>query len=164
VMRLHRKVRRQRAHVLHQLSHNYAKSHGIVVIEKLNVKGMIRGNVSRSIADAGWSSFAEMLRYKLAWSGGQLVEVPAQYSSQTCSVCGVVDAASRSKERFCCTTCGYCDHADLNAAKILKSRANRSALPVEGSVFETARRSRKPKVSLRVSRRSPSEVSGLGRG
>jgi putative transposase len=162
VMRLHRKVRRQRDHVLHVLSHGYAKSHGVVVIEKLNVAGMVKNhNLARGIAGAGWSRFAEMLRYKLAWSGGTLVEVPAAYSSQTCSACGVVDAASRHGERFCCTGCGYVDHADLNAAKNLKSRANRSALPVEGSGSSRAQRSRKLKTKLRVPRRSPSESSAL---
>jgi putative transposase len=152
VLRLHRKVRRQREHVLHVESARLAKSHGVIVIEKLNVQGMIRSNLSRSIADSGWSRFAEMLRYKLAWSGGTLIEVPAAYSSQTCSACGCIAAASRRGESFCCTSCGYNDHADLNAAKVLKSRANRSALPVEGTLPESTRRSRK--VGLRVPRRS----------
>jgi len=161
VMRLHRKVRRQRDHVLHVESARIAKNHGVVVIEKLNVAGMIRGNLSRSIADAGWSSFAKKLRYKLSWSGGTLVEVPAAYSSQTCSACGCVDRASRRAERFCCVTCGYCDHADLNAAKVLKSRANRSALPVEGSLPEGPRRSGKVRIKLRVPRRPSSQGRAL---
>lgn len=143
VMRLHRKVRRQREHFLHVESSRLAKSHGVVVIEKLNVAGMLRGRLSRSIANAGWTRFAGMLRYKLTWSGGRLVEVPAAYSSQTCSACEHVDALSRCGGRFWCTSCGYVDHADLNAAKVLKTRANRSGLPVEGTVLETARRSRK---------------------
>jgi putative transposase len=153
VMRLHRKVRRQREHFLHVQSARLAKSHGIVVIEKLNVGGMVRSKLARHIADAGWSAFANMLRYKLAWSGGTLIEVSAAYSSQTCAECGCVDAGSRKGEAFVCTGCGHVDHADLNAAKILKSRANRSALPVEGLVPETARRSRKAKVKLRAPRR-----------
>jgi len=152
VMRLHRKVRRQREHFLHVQSARLAKSHGVVVIEKLNVAGMIRGNLSRSIADAGWSRFAEMLRYKLAWSGGTLIEVPAAYSSQTCSVCGAVDAASRKAEAFCCTLCDHVDHADLNAAKVLLTRANRSGLPVDGILPEGTGRSRKAKVKLRTPR------------
>ncbi len=159
VMRLHRKVRRQREHFLHVESARLAKSHGVVVIEKLNVEGMARGNCARGIAGAGWSSFAHMLRYKLTWSGGTLVEVPAAYSSQTCSACGVVDAASRRDERFVCTGCGHVDHADLNAAKVLKQRfeapGNPWCLPVEGSLLEGARRNRKEKVKLRASRRSP---------
>jgi putative transposase len=160
VASIHRKVRRQRDHFLHVQSARLAKSHGVVVLEKLNVAGMIRSNLGRSIADAGWSCFAEMLRYKLAWSGGSLVEVPAAYSSQTCSACGCVDTQSRrSQAIFHCTSCGYEDHADLNAAKILLSRANRSGKPAEGTVLEAARRSRK-RIGLRVPRR-PSESSGL---
>ena len=161
VMRIHRKVRRQREHFLHVESARLAKSHGIVVIEKLNIAGMMRGNCTRGIAGAGWSIFAGMLRYKLAWSGGTLIEVPAQYSSQTCAACGHVDAYSRRGECFCCTACGHIDHADLNAAKVLKQRfetpGNPWCLPVEGSVLEAAHRSRKGKVKLRVPRRLSSQ-------
>ncbi len=159
---LHRKIRRQREHFLHTLSHGYAKSHGVVVLEKLNVKGMIRAGrgLARGIADAGWSRFAEMLGYKLAWSGGSIVEVPAAYSSQTCSVCGCVDAASRASQSvFRCTSCGHTEHADLNAPKVLLARAIRSGLPVDGSACKGPGRSRK-RVALRVPRRSP-ESSAL---
>lgn len=150
---LHRKVRRQREHFLHVLSHGYAKSHGVVVIEKLNVSGMMRGHCARGIADAGWSSFGTMLGYKLARSGGSLVEVHAAYSSQTCSACGHVDAQSRRASVFRCTACGHTEHADLNAPKILLGRANRSAsMPVEGIGSDQPLRSRK-RVGLRVPRR-----------
>src|SRR5687767_14722191 len=155
VTRLYRRIRRQRDHVLHTLSAAYVKSHGTVVVERLQTANMLRNRpLARRIADAGWSHLVELLRYKLAFSGGRLVEVPAAYSSQTCSACGAVDADSRHRKRFCCTPCGYVDHADLNAAKVLKSRVNRSALPVEGTPPEGTRRSRKV-VKLRVPRRSP---------
>jgi putative transposase len=155
VQKLHRKVRRQRDHLLHTLSAAYAKSHGTVVVERLQIANMIRNRpLARRIADAGWNRLVELLRYKLAWTGGQLVEVAAAYSSQTCSACGAIDPQSRYGERFRCTHCGHVDHADLNAAKILKSRVNRSALPVEGTPPEGTRRSRKV-VKLRVPRRSP---------
>jgi IS605 OrfB family transposase len=108
------------------LSAAYAKSHGTVVVERLQTANMLRNRpLARRIADAGWSRLVELLRYKLAFSGGRLVEVPAAYSS-----------------RFCCRHCGYIDHADLNAAKVLKTRVNRSALPVEGARPEGTRRSR----------------------
>jgi putative transposase len=164
VAKLHRKVRRQREHLVQTLSAAYAKSHGTVVVEKLNMAGMVRANrgLARGILDSGWGKLVECLRYKLAWSGGQLVEVSAMYSSQTCSVCGVVDEKSRrSQSEFCCTACSYVDHADLNAAKVLKSRANRSVLPVEGSLMLGTQRSRKLKMRLRVPRRSSSESSAL---
>lgn len=146
VMRLHRTVRRQREHFLHVLSHGYAKSHGTVVIEKLQIENMVKTSrgLARGIYDAGWGSFAQKLGYKLDQNGGTLVKVPAHYSSQTCSVCGVVDDASRVVQAvFDCTSCGHHEHADVNAAKILKSRANRPAQPVEGSLKQGALRSRK---------------------
>lgn len=139
VMRIHRKIRRQREHFLHVESTRLAKNHSVVVIERLDIASMLRGYCARGIVDAGWSRFAEMLRYKLAWSGGTLIEVPAAYSSQTCSVCGAVDAASRNRESFCCTSCGYTDHADLNAAKVILSRAGESPVTVCGGVAALGR-------------------------
>jgi len=163
VAKLHRRVRRQREHVLHEISTAYAKSHGTVIVEKLNVKGMAaaggarKASLNRSILDAGWGRLVEFLRYKLAWSGGTLVEVPAAYSSQTCSRCAAVDPRSRlSQSEFRCVVCGFVEHADLNAAKVLKSRANRSVLPVEGMPPEGPRRSRK---RLSVPRRSSEILS-----
>jgi putative transposase len=87
VARIHRKVRRQRDHFIQNLSATYAKSHGTVVVEKLQIGNMVRANrgLARGILDAGWGRLVECLRYKLAWSGGILVEVPAAYSSQTWS-------------------------------------------------------------------------------
>ena len=66
----------------------------------------------------------DVISYKLAATGGTLVEVQAHYSSQTCPACGVVDAASRFGEVFCCVACGHRAHADLNAAQVLLSRRN----------------------------------------
>ncbi len=156
VHKLHRKIRRQRAHVLHVISAQYAKSHGVVVVEKLNVSGMLRGRLGRHISGAGWSMFSRMLRYKLEATGGTLVEVPAQYSSQTCPKCGVVDKASRWGESFCCVACGHRDHADLNAAKVLLSRRNDGDTDRGG--FRAV--SGPMKRQLRVARRGHSVVAG----
>jgi putative transposase len=94
-----------------------------------------------------------MLRYKLAWNGGSLIEVPAAYSSQTCSACGYIDAKNRTAQAvFICLSCNYSDHADLNAAKVLKRRANRSVLPAEGSLNQGTLRNRK---RLRVPKCAP---------
>ncbi len=167
---LHRKVRRQRDHVLHELSAQYAKSHGVVIVEKLQIGNMVRANsgLARGILDAGWGRFVEMLSYKLAWSGGRLEHETATYSSQTCSACGCVDATSRrSQAVFRCTGCGFENHADVNAAKVLKqryeARANQSGKPVDGTAPEAAGRSRK-RVGLRVPRRSPEKLRPSGRG
>lgn len=132
--RLHRRVRQQRRHFLHELSTFYARNYSRVVIEDLRVRNMIRNPfLARHIADAGWSQFRGMLAYKLEWNGGELIEVEPAYTSQTCSVCGYTDEASRDGEDFFCTSCGFYSQADLNAATIILGRGNASALPVEGS-------------------------------
>ena len=165
VMRQNRKVRRQRAHHSHEKSARFTKSHSVIVLEDLNVAGMIRGNCARGIADAGWTMFEQMIRYKQHWSGGSVRLVRAAYSSQECGACSHVDEASRRGEVFCCTKCRHTDHADINAAKVLLRRANRSVLPVEGELLESALRSRKVKVGLRLPRRSSSQKPGpLGQG
>jgi putative transposase len=146
VMRVQRKVRRQREHFIHQLSHDYSKSHGVVVIEDLQIGNMVRANrgLARNILDQGWGMLAQFLKYKLTWEGGTLGEVNPSYSSQTCSECGHVDSKSRKGESFCCTRCGHTEHADTNAAKIIKSRWRPSVQPAESSCrLRTPRRRRK---------------------
>lgn len=150
VAKLQRKARRQREHTLHTASKVYAKNHGTIFVEALNVKSMTRSargtvdepgvnvaakaGLNRAILDAGWSRFVEMLQYKAVPEGARVVEIPAHYSSQTCSACGVVDAASRrSQSEFRCAHCAYVDNADVNAAKVLLARGL-SVLAVEATV------------------------------
>lgn len=63
-----------------------------------------------------------MLEYKAPWYGSRIIVVDPAHTSQTCSDCNTVDAASRiSRSRFVCTNCGSIFDADVNAAKnILK--------------------------------------------
>jgi putative transposase len=154
VANLHRKVRRQREHYCHQLSHDYAKSHGTVVIEDLKIGNMVKANrgLARGILDQGWGLLAQFLAYKLAWQGGQLAEVHPSYSSQTCSACGCVDALSRKGEVFLCVHCGHREHADINASKVLKSRWKPSVQPAESS-----RRLRAPRRSRKVGESSKAQ-------
>jgi putative transposase len=143
VSRLYRKIKRQREHFLQVESTHYVKSHGIVVVENLQIVNMVRGNFSRLISDSGWGKFSEYLGYKLSWSGGTLGLVNPAYTSQTCFACNHVDRASRVGDRFKCTKCGHTDHADLNAAKIVLARWSPACQPVEGSKQRLPRRSRK---------------------
>ena len=134
ITRLHRKAANARKDFLHKVSTEIAKNHGVVKIEKLQVKNMsksakgsveapgrnvkAKSGLNRSILDQGWSMFATMLRYKLAEHGGQLVEVPAAYTSQTCAECGCIKKANRQDQAtFVCVACGHAENADVNAAR-----------------------------------------------
>jgi putative transposase len=153
VNRLHRSIRRKRDHFLHETSAGIAKDNGTVVVENLQVKNMVRNRcLSRQISQVAWSRFAEFLEYKLAWSGGTLVRVAPHHTSQECSACEHIDRASRNGEYFSCTKCGFNEHADINAAKVILRRSSRSVQPAEGSSDRTPLGNRK--VKLRVPRRS----------
>jgi len=63
-----------RRHFVHQVSNELVKSHDRLVVENLNVRGMLRNRrLARVVSDAGWAEFARQLRYKQAWRGGELV-------------------------------------------------------------------------------------------
>ena len=171
--RAHRKVRRQREHLLRTHAHRYAKNHGVVVLEDLRVKQMTRSatgtveepgtrvaqkrGLNRNILAMGWSTFLTYLIQKCEQYGTRLVLVKAAYSSQECARCHHVDAASRvSQSRFRCTGCGHEDHADLNAAKVILSRRT-DGVEVCGGDGYVRPAKQKPKA---VKPRTPSSKAG----
>ena len=88
--RHHHHVANVRRHFLHQVSNVLVKTHDRLVLEDLNVAGMLHNHrLARAISDAGWTEFARLLAYKQAWRGGQLVPADRWYpSSQLCPACG----------------------------------------------------------------------------
>ncbi|WP_327100903.1 IS607 family element RNA-guided endonuclease TnpB [Nocardia vinacea] len=131
VAKLHAKVANARSDGLHQLTTALTARFGTVVVEDLNVAGMLGNHrLARRIADAGWGEFRRQLGYKLGWCGGMLTVADRWYpSSKTCSnpVCGVVKAKLRLRDRvFCCDSCCYRADRDLNAARNLAALANRA--------------------------------------
>ncbi|MDA8344260.1 MAG: IS607 family element RNA-guided endonuclease TnpB [Thermaerobacter sp.] len=127
--RLHRRVRNQRQDFLHQTTTALAKAKSVIVVEDLNVRGMVRNrHLSRHIADAGWSEFRRLLAYKTVWYGSQLVVAPRFFaSSKTCSACGAVKADLTLSERvYRCDACGLEIDRDLNAARNLAKVAGSS--------------------------------------
>ena len=75
-----------RRHFLHQVSNALVNTHDRLVIENLNVSGMLANpRLARAISDAGWANFARLLQYKQAWRGGELIIADRWYpSSRLC--------------------------------------------------------------------------------
>jgi putative transposase len=85
-----------------------------------------KSGLNRSILDKGWSMFARLPDYKLADRGGELIEVPPEYTSQMCAECGVISRESRkSQSEFVCVGCGQSANADTNAARNILSLGHR---------------------------------------
>jgi IS605 OrfB family transposase len=137
VQRIYRKVGDIRKDFLHKTSTAIAQNHGVVVLETLDVRHMVasargtaeqpgnnvraKAGLNRAILDQGWYTFEQMLTYKLKKLGGQLLHVPAAYTSQRCSRCAHTTPDNRrAQAAFCCVSCGHADNADTNAAKNLR--------------------------------------------
>jgi putative transposase len=116
--RHHHRVANVRRHFLHQVSNALVKTHDRLVIENLNVTGMLSNHrLARAISDAGWAEFARLLKYKQAWRGGELVEADRWYpSSRLCTVCVVVDGGMTLADRVFTCGCGHRADRDTNAA------------------------------------------------
>jgi putative transposase len=121
---------------LHKLTTRLAREYGTIVVEDLNVAGMLANRrLARRIADAGFAELRRQLAYKTGWNGGRLVVADRWYpSSKTCSGCGAVKTKLVLSERtYTCTTCGLVLDRDVNAARNLAALA----VTVAGSGSET---------------------------
>jgi putative transposase len=128
--RLHRRIKNQRRDFLHKTSTQLAKTKSVIVIENLNIKGMLKNHsLARHIIDAGWGEFRRMLEYKGAWYGS-LVELAPRFfaSSKTCSCCGYVMAEMPLNIRsWTCPNCHTTHERDVNAAKNLLNLSTASS-------------------------------------
>ena len=117
--RLHARVANVRNDHHHKATTAIAKSAGRVVVETLNVSGMmLNRRLARAIADAGMAGFLSKLDYKCAWYGTEFVKADRWYaSSKLCSRCGWKKDDLRLSEReWSCRGCGAWNERDANAA------------------------------------------------
>jgi len=119
IARLHKRVADIRANTLHQLTNYLSKHFSEVVIEDLNVKGMMKNsNLARSIADIGAYEFRRQLTYKVAWREGTLTIADRWFpSSKLCSGCYTKHPNLKLSDRvFRCPNCGLVEDRDKNAS------------------------------------------------
>jgi putative transposase len=132
---------RRRLDFTHKLTTDLAKNHGWVAIEDVKVKGMTRSSkgtvevpgsnvahkagLNRSILDNIPGERRRQLAYKVLTFGSELRPVPAPYTSQRCSACGLSDPKNRvgCGREFACVHAGHADHADRNAALNIRKLA-----------------------------------------
>ena len=120
VARAHRKVRNARRNFLHRASTRLVRDNDLIVIEDLNVCGMVRNRrLARVISDCGWGEFRRQLEYKCQRYGRRLVVIDRWYpSGKTCSACGhLLAELSLSIRTWQCPSCGTRHDRDVNAAK-----------------------------------------------
>ncbi len=123
--RKHLRVSRQRKEYCKRVAYSVIQSNDLVAYEDLNVKGLVRNrHLSKSISDAGWSTFRQWLEYFGHKYGKVTVAVPPHYTSVDCPKCHHRVKKSLSQrthsftsfEDMVCENCGYVEDRDIAAS------------------------------------------------
>lgn len=98
---------------------------GIALEDLTGIRGRVRLRKPQRVTLHSWA-FAQLgqhVAYKAALAGVPVVYVDPAYTSQMCSACGHISKKNRPDQAtFCCTSCGFAEHADVNAARNIASR------------------------------------------
>ncbi|WP_414583937.1 RNA-guided endonuclease InsQ/TnpB family protein [Scytonema sp. PCC 10023] len=128
VARVYERLSNVRQDYLHKLSRKIVDNNQVVVVENLNVKGMVRNHkLAKAISDTGWGTFVNFLSYKLERSGGKLVEINRWFpSSKLCSNCHYqISKLPLDVRTWTCPSCGTHHDRDDNAAMNIRAEGLR---------------------------------------
>jgi putative transposase len=120
----HEKVTNARLDFHHKLSSSLVKNNKTICIENLNISGMLKNkHLSKSIQQAGWGQFVNMLKYKGNWYGTQVIEIGTFVpSSKICNCCGYkLQDLNLGTRTWTCPSCNAIHDRDINAAKNIHS-------------------------------------------
>jgi len=134
VARAHARVTDARRDFHHQLSTKIIRENQAVTVEDLAVRGLMRTRLAKSVHDAGWSAFVNMLEYKAKLYGREFWRVGRfEPTSQVCSACGVKDGPKPLAVRtWQCKECGAVHDRDVNAARNILALGRRERLNARG--------------------------------
>ena len=135
VSRQHYRISCVRKNALHACSNAITKRASVIVLEDLNVAGMLKNHcLAKALSDTSMSELHRQITYKAAWRGVQVVVADRWFpSSKICSSCGKVKAElSLSELEFFCDFCGVVEDRDLNAAINLANLAGSSPVTACG--------------------------------
>jgi len=128
VAKVYERIANSRQDFLHKLSRKLVDESQVIVVENLNVKGMVKNRLlSKSISDVGWGMFVNFMDYKLRQKSAKLIEVDRFFpSSKTCSCCGhIVDSLLLNIREWDCLNCKTHHDCDSNAALNIRNEGIR---------------------------------------
>jgi putative transposase len=114
---VHQKTANRRSDFLHNLTSGLVCEYEGICIEDLNVKGLAKTKLAKSVLDASFGEFRRQLEYKTVWNRRHLAVIDRWYpSSKTCHACGAINSALTLADRSWTCICGAHLDRDLNAA------------------------------------------------
>ena len=120
---MHEKIANQRKDFIHKLSSQLVSSHDAIVMEDLNISGMMKNHkLAQGISDVGWGMFVESIKYKSEWSGKHFYQIPRfEPSTKKCGNCGILNQTlTLATREWICAECGTLHDRDKNAADNIK--------------------------------------------
>jgi putative transposase len=162
--KLHRQIKNHRRDTLHEVTTRLAKTKSVLVIEDLNVSGMLQNHhLAQAIGDVGFYEFKRQLLYKARWYGSRVILADRwEPSSKQCCGCGGIDADLTLSDRvYHCEQCGLVLNRDLNAAINLERLAGSSSDSQNACGAAGSGTRRKPRVQLATKKQEPNAEHGL---
>lgn len=128
IAKLHFRVASIRNEASHQMTTELARDYGIIGVEDLNVKGMVKNKrLAKAVSDAAMFEKRRQLSYKAGWNRGTIVAVDRWFpSSKTCNQCDWLNVTLKLSDRkWTCGGCGAIIERDGNAAKNIRDETIR---------------------------------------
>ena len=148
VAKLHKRITGLRNDWLHQLTNDFANRFDAICLEDLNIKGMMKSKLAKSLSDAALSEFVRQLEYKLDWRGKHCQQIDRWFpSSKLCAECGLVNQVLKRSARTWQCDCGAVHDRDENAARNIRTEGIR--LLTSGSDSPTIKLLRKGKTDFK---------------
>ena len=123
IARIHQRIGRIRENFHYNTAHSLVKKYDLIAVEDLNIKGLARTRLSKSILDAAWGRFITILDAVAVKCGVRVVKVSPHGTSQNCSGCGAKVPKTLSIRLHECHKCGLAMDRDENAARNILERA-----------------------------------------
>lgn len=141
---IHARIMNARHDHLHKAALGIVRRFDYIAVGNVSAASLAKTSMAKSVLDAGWSSFRDMLRYKAITHGATFEEVNESYTTQTCNTCGVIAGpkgrAGLNERKWTCIACGVSHDRDTNAALNILKRGSGHRTPVEGIVDINGRR------------------------
>ena len=123
IAQLHQKIARQRKDFHYKTAHSIVKTYDLIAVEDLNIKGLARTKLAKSVLDVAWGAFIQILETVAVKCGVRVVKVNPHGTSQDCSGCGTKVSKTLSIRTHKCPKCNLEMDRDENAAVNILNRA-----------------------------------------
>ena len=124
IARIHQHIQRQRKDFHYKTAQKLVRNYDLISVEDLQVKNLARNSkLAKSILDAAWSQFINILESVAVKCGVHVVKVNPHNTSQNCSGCGVKVPKTLSVRTHSCPKCNSTLDRDENAAINILNKA-----------------------------------------